>query len=225
MIDDLLPCVILVPSLGRSKRLAEVARNIHEATPEPHDILFCVGEPESMQALDAVGERYIDDTDDPDKRYVTRMNKLVRAVRYEDKARTVFFGSDDVLHRRGWLTEALRVMDTGPRVVVVNDLHNRMGTQAVMAVDYTIEAVFDAPGDAFHHGYQHNFADDEQFFTAFHKGVYARAMNSIVEHLHPIWGSPRSLRWDSTYINARTNWDQDQALFHERAQMIDGTFA
>lgn len=224
MIADLLPCVILVPSLGRAQRLEEVARNIHAATPEAHDILFCVGDPESKAVLDRLGERYLDDEGEPDQRYVTRMNKLIRIVRYEGTARTVFFGSDDVVHHRGWLSEALRVMAEGPQVVVVNDLRNRNGTQAVMHIDYSIEAVFDAPGDVFHDGYQHNFADDEQFFTAFHKGVYARAGASFVEHLHPVWGKPDSLPWDKTYTNAQAHWIEDAKRFHERALLIDGAY-
>jgi hypothetical protein len=225
VIDDLLPCVILVPSLGRSQRLREVAQNIHEATPEAHEILFCVGDPESKAVLDEIGERYLDDEGETDKRYVTRMNRLIRVVRYEGRGQTVFFGSDDVRHHRGWLSEALRVMDGGPRVVVVNDLRNRNGTQAVMHIDYTIEAVFDAPGDVFHHGYQHNFADDEQFFTAFHRGQFARAMGSFVEHLHPVFGAPGSMAWDSTYTNAQIHWDDDAERFHSRVVSIDGAYA
>jgi hypothetical protein len=205
--------------------LRGVAENIHSATPEAHDILFCVGDRESKEILDEIGERYVDDEGEEDQRYVTRMNRLIRVVRYEGRSRTVFFGSDDVKHHRGWLSEALRVMATGPQVVVVNDLHNQNGTQAVMHVDYSIEAVVDAPGDVFHHGYRHNFADDEQFFTAFHKNQYARALTSFVEHLHPVWGSLNSAPWDATYTNAQSHWVEDSELFNKRVPLIDGSYA
>ena len=214
----LAPCAILIPSLNRSQYLRRVVENIHASTPEPHRIRFCVGEPASKAILDELGEWYLDDTDDPDKRYVTRMNKLVRQL---DDEQTVFFGSDDVIHHPGWLREAWKVMAQGPAVVVVNDLHNANGTQAVMKVDYLPYAVVDSPGDAFHAGYQHNFADNEQFVTAAAHDVIARAPLSMVEHLHPLFQSHNSVPWDSTYRDAMHGWERDQALFAQRLALIE----
>ena len=216
-LDHLLPCTILVPSLNRALRLRQVVENIHEATPEPHRLLFCVGDEQSKRILDDLDEDYIDDALADDKRYVTRMNEMVRMV----TTPTMFFGSDDVHHHPGWLSAALRIMDQGPSVVVVNDLRNPNGTQAVMRTSYLPLAVYDAPGDAFHHGYLHNFADTEQFFTAHKRGAYARAMGSFVEHLHPVFGSPNSLGWDSTYTDAQSGWDEDARRFNERVAAIE----
>lgn len=219
MISDLLPCAILVPSLNRSQNLRRTVASIHDNTPEQHFILFMVSDPESMAILDELGEWYIDDSLADDHRYVTRMNELIG---YIDDAKTVFFGSDDVLHRPEWLSRALAVMDRGPAVVVVNDLRNPNGTQAVVRSDYIPTAVFDAPGLAFHPGYLHNFADSEMFATAASRGLYARAMNSIVEHLHPVFGSQNSDHWDDTYVNAQKGWDHDRALFEERMKRMAG---
>ncbi len=219
-VADLLPCTILLPSLGRAHRLREVVANIHEATPELHGILFCVGDEDSKAVLDELDEPYIDDSGADDKRYVTRMNEMVRYV----NTPTVFFGSDDVLHHKGWLSAALRVMVQGPSVVVVNDLHNANGTQAVVRTSYLQRAVYDAPGDAFHGGYQHNFADNEMFFTAYKQGEYARAMGSFVEHLHPLFGSANSIDWDDTYTNAQHGWDADEERFLARAKAIESYF-
>jgi len=192
--------------------------NIHANTPEDHYIAFCVADSESRGILDELGEWYLDDSDIEDHRYVTRMNALVRQA---DDAPTLFFGSDDVIFHPGWLSEALRVMDGGPDVVVVNDLHNRSGTQALMRASYLPRAVFDSPGDAFHGGYVHNFADTEQFFTAGKLGVLDRAMDSIVEHLHPVFGFSNALKWDDTYLNARAGWKHDEELFLKRRAMIE----
>jgi hypothetical protein len=213
-------CAILIPSLNRPQRLLATIDFIHSSTPEPHKIAFCVSDPESMAILDRAGEWYLNDADDPDHRYVTRMNKLVRHI---DGAETIFFGSDDVIHHPGWLTKALQVMDgTGAQVVVVNDAHNPTGTQAVMDRRYLPLAVFDSPGDAFHAGYFHNFADNEQHFTAHKRGLYARSMESIVEHLHPLFKSHNAIPWDETYrVGAMSNWDHDERLFKQRAKMID----
>ena len=212
-------CAILIPSLNRPQRLLPTIEAIHTNTPQPHKIMFCVSDRESMDMLDKAGEWFLSDANDDDHRYVTRMNKLVRHL---DGADTIFFGSDDVIHHDGWLTAALRVMAEGFDLVVVNDLHNASGTQALMNRRYLSKAVFDAPGDAFHAGYMHNFADNEQHFTAYKHGTYARAMDSLVEHLHPLFRSHNSIPWDETYrVGAMNNWDRDERLFKERAALID----
>lgn len=214
---------ILVPSLNRPQRLRFVIDNIHANTPEPHRILFCVSDEESADILQAEKEWFIWDAEDEDRRYVTRMNKLVRLPLAEE-CEALFFGSDDVIHHDGWLTKALRQLEHHA-LVVVNDGHNPNGTQALIRTEYLSLAVFDSPGDAFHHGYQHNFADTEQHFTAFKRGEYGRAMESHVEHLHPVFQSANAAPWDDTYVNATKGWDHDQALFHERAQIIDKEIA
>lgn len=215
--DDLLPTAILVPSLDRPQFLRRLVANIHEATPEEHFIAFCVSDDESKRILDELNEWYLDDSASEDRRYVTRMNKLVGFL---DDAATVFFGSDDVVHHPGWLSRALAVMATGPSVVVVNDLHNMAGTQAVVRRDYLDRAVFDHPGLAFHPGYRHNFADNEMFFTASQRGEFAWAKDSIVEHLHPLFHSANSVPWDDTYRNAQKGWAEDERRWKERQALI-----
>ena len=220
MISDLLPCAILVPSLDRPQNLRDMISNIHANTPEEHFILFCVGDEKSKLILDELGEWFLDDGHSKDKRYVTRMNKLLEHI---DDAKTIFFGSDDVRHHRGWLTAALRVMDADPfpRCVVVNDLHNANGTQALIRRSYLQSAVFDAPGLAFHPGYGHNFADNEMFLTAQVAGEFDRAPDSIVEHLHPLFRSDNALPWDDTYINAMHPWAEDAERFDRRSALIN----
>lgn len=219
MLADLLPTAILIPSLDRPQNLRRIVENIHETTPEEHFIVFCVSDDESKTILDDLGEWYLDDSDREDRRYVTRMNTLIKFI---DDAKTIFFGSDDVRHRRGWLSQALLALDkSGCSVAVVNDLHNVAGTQAVIRREYLKRAVFDAPGLAFHPGYIHNFADNEMFFTAnVHKElIYAKA--SVVEHLHPAFGGLGSDPWDDTYRNAMKGWDTDMHLWKQRYAMIE----
>lgn len=214
---------ILIPSLNRPQRLRMTTEVIHANTPEPHRILWCVADDASKAILDELGEWYLDDAADPDRRYVTRMNKLVRHLSPNEE--TVFFGSDDVIHHPKWLTKALVAMAEGPAVVVVNDCHNSNGTQAVVRRDYLERAVFDAPGEAFHGGYHHNFADNEQHFTALKQGEYGRAMDSYVEHLHPLFQSHNAIPWDTTYRVAMDGWQHDEHLFAERAALIESHFA
>lgn len=215
--SDLSPTSILIPSLNRPQLLRGLIENIHRVTPEPHALFFTVSDPESAVILTDLGEPYLFDAADPDRRYVTRMNKMVHQL---PPAGTVFFGSDDVLFHEGWLSEALEVMRTGFAVVVGDDLRNPNGTMALMRTDWLDRAVFDSPGDAFHGGYIHNFADTEQFATAAAANQYARAPRSRVEHLNPIFGAPNSIPWDDTYRNAQAGWDHDAALYARRSEMI-----
>lgn len=213
---------ILVPSLNRPQHLQGLVENIHRATDDEHAILFCVSDDESKEVLTGLGEWFLDDSDVEDRRYVTRMNKLVAHIA---DAEFLFFGSDDVIHHPGWLRDAKKALVGPLELVVVNDLRNQNGTQALIKAEYLARAVFDAPGQAFHGGYLHNYADTEQFYTASKRGVYGRALQSYVEHLHPVMGGPRSIPWDSTYAVAVQGWDHDTALYRERVALIDRAFA
>jgi hypothetical protein len=214
---------ILIPSLDRASYLRDVAYNIHDVTHEDHRIYWCVGDDASVGELNDIAEDFLFDGEDPDKRYVTRMNKLIHQIEEDE----IFFGSDDVVHHQDWLTRARAVMDKGYDVVVVNDLSNPNGTQALMRAEYLPFAVFDDPDAAFHHGYRHNFADTEQFNTARLQGKLARAMDSVVAHLHPhghtaFFENPHEKRVpDDTYANAQATWAADAALFEQRMRLLN----
>lgn len=233
---------ILVPSLGRAEYAEQAIKNIENATPEPHIQMWCVTGDDYASALRGYGFEqvyeggllpqgtllYFDDSsnnEDEDYRYVTRMNKLARSV-VGLGCDTVFFGSDDVIHHGGWLRDALSVMDeSGKAVVVVNDLHNAAGTQAVVRTDYLPKAVFDDPSRAFHPGYRHNFADNEMFFTAMMRDEFTRSLTSHVEHLHPFFRAPNARPWDTTYAVATDGWEQDSELWHSRRDQIEAALS
>jgi hypothetical protein len=202
--------------------LAEVVKNIADTTDEDHTVYFAISDQHSARVLNDLGQNYMWDADDLSQRYVSRMNKLIKQISEDE----VFFGSDDVVFHADWLTRARAVMDEGYPVVVVNDLSNPNGTQALMRTDNLVEACFDDPSAAFHHGYQHNFADSEQFTTARLQGKLARAMDSVVAHLHPgghktFFENPHDLRpTDGTYTNAMVHWHQDAALFNQRMRQL-----
>ena len=231
---------VLVPSLGRPQHVLRTVGNIAQNTPELHTQIWCVSGAEYTDQLDELGFLrlgglshtdpsgfYLDDSDDDDKRYVTRMNKLCARVReitglmvagQRTGWDSVFFGSDDVVHHPFWLSQALEVMEQASEaaVVVVNDLRNPSGTQALVRTSYLPLAVFDDPGAAFHHGYHHNFADTEMFQTARVRGVIYRAEDSHVEHLHPLHQGSNQRGWDETYADAQRHWDGDANLYHDR---------
>ena len=207
---------ILIPSLNRPQRLRDLVLNLRETT-DAHR-MFCVSDADSKLLLDELGEWYLDDSDADNQRYVTRMNKLVSML--PDDIDAVFYGSDDVIYTENWLANALIPLK-GFACVVVNDLRNQNGTQALMRRDYLDHAVFDAPGLAFHPGYLHNYADTEQFATAHKNGEYARAMDAVVEHLHPLFGGAGAAPWDATYRAAMMGWDHDTELFNQRMNLLN----
>lgn len=219
-VEDFLPCAILIPSLGRPHRLKDVVDNLYENTKLPFDIHFMVNGIKSKKILDELQMPYEDDSEATDHRYVTRMNKLVRDV---DGYKTVFFGSDDVVHHRLWLESALEEMERQQKaVIVVNDLRNPSGTQALVRTDYFPFLVHDDPSVAFHPGYQHNYADTEMFLTAEKYKQLGRAFESKVEHLHPIYQNQTSRPWDDTYRNAMSHWHEDAKLFADRIESLHG---
>ena len=231
---------ILVPSLGRPHRVETVVHNIDRSTPQDHLQIWCahgqeyretfldLGFTELLEAGTIPGEEehrlFLDDSvnnPDEDYRYVTRNNMLARAAKFLG-ANAIFFGQDDVLFAPGWLPEAQSVMEyEGKEVVLVNDLHNPGGTAALMLTSYMDKAVFDSPGDVFYSKYRHNFANNEQHFTALMRNAIARAERSVVEHLNPIFHGEKYMKVDDTYRLSAYGWEHDQKLWQQRRQLIE----
>lgn len=202
---------IFVPSLNRPHRIKGLVLNIREMTPEPHTIYFVVSDDESAQILDGLNVKYW--FDEGDTRYVTRMNFL-----YKNTTEPfMFMGSDDILFHKNWLANALARMDDYS-VVVGDDLLNSNGTMALIKRQYIDEqsGCVDTPKVLFYPNYGHDFADTEQFETAMRRGVFTRAHDSRVEHLH--WSSNKSLK-DATYELSASRSQDDLALYLSRKHL------
>lgn len=109
----------------------------------------------------------------------------------------VFIAGDDVHFHPGWLDHTQHIADLyQAKVIGTNDLgHPKVmaGEHAThMLIDraYAEEtgASWDGPGVVCHEGYRHWYVDDEIVTAAKQRGVWAMALGSIVEHLHPAWG-------------------------------------
>ena len=104
----------------------------------------------------------------------------------------VFTGADDLKFHPRWFENAARYMDGTVGVVGTNDLCNRRvlagdhGTHFLVARWYLELGTIDGDPHLFHHGYAHEFVDDELVGTAKKRGAWAHAPDSIVEHLHPM---------------------------------------
>lgn len=144
----------------------------------------------------------------------------------------VFIVGDDVRFRASWLDHAQAVAE-GLRLDVVgtNDLGNprvvsgQHATHLLIRRSYVDEvgASWDGPGVLCHEGYGHWFVDDELVTAAKQRGVWGMAIDSHVEHLHPIWGKGPD---DAVYKAGLATVDQDLALYRARAaKYVEGPAA
>jgi len=133
----------------------------------------------------------------------------------------LFLVGDDVRFYPGWLDHAQAVAGDDFDVVGTNDLGNPRVTSGEHATHMLIRrshvdkvgASWDGPGVVAHEGYRHWFVDDEIVAAAKQRGVWAMALGSIVEHLHPAWGKGEQ---DETYRLGQSHAAKDQATFEKR---------
>lgn len=133
----------------------------------------------------------------------------------------LFIVGDDVRFRPGWLDHAQAAAGDKYHVIGTNDLGNPRVTSGEHATHLLIRrsyvdevgASWDGPAVVCHEGYRHWFVDDEIVTAAKQRGVWAPALASIVEHLHPIHGKAES---DATYRLGQSFAEQDKATFAQR---------
>lgn len=143
----------------------------------------------------------------------------------------LFFTGDDVRFWPGWLEQAQDVARAhGAHVVGTNDL----GNPRVMAGEHTTHWLasrdylekfggsWDGPDVVCHEGYEHWCVDDEVVAAARQRGLYAHAMGSRVEHLHPMWGKGDQT---SNPLPNPAMVERDQKLFLRRLDQSMATAA
>lgn len=142
----------------------------------------------------------------------------------------MFYAGDDCRFAPGWLDHLQeQAAECQAFVIGSNDLGNprvmagEHATHFLINRDYvdTVGASWDGPGVVCHEGYQHWFTDDEIVQAAKQRGVFAMALGSRTEHLHPAWGKAEM---DATY-----EWSSDpervaadSALFADRFDKFGG---
>lgn len=210
---------IIVPMLGRPHRVEPLLESITKATPEPHRVMFvCTPKDSAIEAVEAAGH----------------IPLLVERERCGDYARKIqagieataepliFTGADDLDFHPGWLPAAASKITDRIGVVGTNDLCNRRvirgehATHFLVARWYVEQGTIDQPGLLFHHGYAHEFVDDELVGTAKHRKAWASAADSIVEHLHPMVGKAPM---DVLYAQQATRIKGSRPLFERRKRL------
>lgn len=133
----------------------------------------------------------------------------------------LFLVGDDVRFHAGWLDHAQAVAGDQFDVVGTNDLVNPRVTSGEHATHMLIRrsyidehgASWDGPKVVCHEGYRHWFVDNEIVAAAQQRQVWAMALGSRVEHLHPLFGGADT---DEVYELGRSHEKQDYALWRQR---------
>lgn len=208
---------IVIPTLGRSEKLGPLVENITKTTPE-FMVLFVL-DPDDEPSWEVVGELIKRNPAvsayEKGGTLAVKTNAGVRAT----SEPWVLLAGDDVYFHPGWYEAAMSRAEEGIGVIGTNDLHNpavqrgEYATQILIARWYVEKGTIDGPG-VLHEGYHHNCVDVELCETAMARDAYAHAHNSIIEHLHPLWGKGDM---DATYERGGfANVDADEALLRER---------
>lgn len=177
-------------------------------------------DPETISAWKAAGAQVI-----------VRLPRAGRAGTFAEKVNVgyaetsepwLFPCGDDVRFAAGWLDHAQAIAAGDRHVVGTNDMVNPRVTAGEHATHLLIRrayidghgASWDGPGVVCHEGYRHWYVDDEIVAVARQRGVWAMALGSRVEHLHPLFSDTPD---DEVYELGQSFAGQDRALFEARS--------
>lgn len=216
--------VILVPMLGRPHTVAPLAESIHATTPGAR-VLFCVspGDDRVDAAVDAVDGERIMVPFQPVGDYARKINAGYRATTEP----LIFTGACDIRFHPGWFEAATARIRPGIGVIGTNDLGNPRVTAGQHATHFLVtrdyadkHGTVDGPGAIFHEGYPHEFVDNELVGTARHRGAWAMALNSHVEHRHPHWCP--DVPTDAIYDAQPQRMRHGRVIFNQRRHLWKG---
>ncbi len=215
--------LVIVPVLRRPHRVEPLLASLAAATPEPHRVIFAAtsGDEDEISAIRSAGADWIEVQYEQRGDYARKVNR-VYAVTDEP---FLFTGADDLDFHPGWCAAALAAMaDSTIGVVGTQDLAPTKRARAgEHSTHFLIRRTYvdrfgtiDHPGRVFHEGYPHEYVDDELVGTAKHRGAWAFAHDSIVEHLHPSWGKAPS---DPLYAAQRSRMLRGQQVYLRRRKL------
>lgn len=208
--------VLLIPVLERPQNVAPLLASIAETTPEPYRVVF-IADPHDKAEHDAVKKAGAE-LQIVQGNYARKINHGVRA---SDEP-LIFFGADDLKFHPRWLQRAKAKFSRTVGVVGTNDLGNRRvmrgehATHPLVARWYCELGTIDDPDKVLHEEYPHEFVDDEFIQTAQHRKAFFPAHDSVVEHLHPLWGKAPT---DHLYDQQRRRMRIGRRIFQKRVQL------
>jgi hypothetical protein len=211
---------ILVPMLGRPHHVVPLLTSIDATVPGARVLFLCTpGDRDVISEIDAAGRERVLVPRIPDGDYARKINLGYR----QTTEPLLFTGASDLNFCPRWFEAARARLEPGIGVVGTNDLGSprvkagKHSTHSLVTREYAdVHGLIDKPGAILHEGYHHFYVDDELVATARHRGAWAMASSSRVEHLHPYWNkAPR----DKTYNLGCQKSQQDQAKFEARRHL------
>lgn len=211
---------VIVPVMHRPHHAEPFMESLRASTDDAKVYAVCdVADNDAIDAWDAAGAQIMfpSGMSSPG----TFAEKVNAAYRFTAEPWLFLVGSDVRFHD-GWLKQAYAVAwATGACVVGTNDLGNKLvmagehGTHLLIRRDYVDEigASWDGPGVVCHEGYRHWYVDDEIVTAAKQREVWAPALMSVVEHLHPVF---LKAKHDDVYAYGQSFKEQDERLHLER---------
>lgn len=209
---------ILIPTLGRPHRVAELVANIAETTSTQHRVVFIVEahDQATIDACLAVGAEHVINERSPN--YGGAINTGLAHTNGD----WVFTGADDLHFVASWDVLCVKAADDWFPVVGTNDLLNQRVLRGQHATHSLVKrrylrdmggVIDEGPGSFLHEGYSHNFVDHEFVSTAKMRGLFRPCLSAVVEHVHHLNGKAPV---DETYEKSVKDWDADLALFSSR---------
>jgi GT2 family glycosyltransferase len=212
------PVAVVVPVLGRPEHAERFMDSLRATTDMTLATVYAVGQSddeETLAAWEAAGATVLDSGEQVS--FAAKCN-LAYAKTGEP---WLFLVGSDVRFHPGWLDHAQAAAADGASVIGTNDLGNPRVTSGEHATHLLVRrsyvdehgASWDDAGVLAHEGYRHWWVDDELVTVAKQRGVWAMALASKVEHLHPAWGKGPM---DAVYELGAKYVDQDKRLFEQR---------
>lgn len=213
-------CAVIVPVLRRPQNAAPFMTSLRASTGMATAYAICdADDQESILAWKQAGAHA-----------VIRLPRGGRGGSFAEKVNVgysetaepwLLLVGDDVRFHPGWLDHAQAIAGDQYHVVGTNDLANPRVTSGEHATHLLIRrsyvdeqgASWDGPKTVAHEGYRHWYVDDEIVTVARQRGVWAMALASRVEHLHPLFGTAPD---DDVYELGRSTAEADGALFRAR---------
>ena len=206
-------CVVIVPMLGRAEQVDRLVVSLAASTERARPLFVCTTtDTEVLEAVAGFDHLVVPPAERGD--YAHKINVGVAA---SDEP-LIFTGAIDLHFHEGWLEAAEWMLEGLTQVVGTNDLTNPRtaeghSTHTLTTRDYASRGLIDGRPGLLCEDYIHEYVDDEMIGTARKRGVYAHAVDAIVEHLHPMAGKAD---WDDTYRAMKSRMRADRGLFNRR---------
>lgn len=221
------PTAVVVPVVRRPQNAVPFMASLRASTGLA--TVYAIAEPDDVETVDAWraagAEVILGDAewvgDEPGQPVARAFAEKVNLGYRQTTEPWLLLVGDDVRFHPGWLDHAQAVAGGDCHVIGTNDLVNPRVTSGEHATHLLVRrsyvddqgASWDGPKVVCHEGYRHWYVDDEVVTAAKQRGVWAMALASKVEHLHPAWGTAAM---DEVYEQGQAAAKRDYARFRQR---------